>query len=456
MSAQTEDADMPPLADAPPMQPAEESKQPPKEEDEGSDEDAPLIEPLTILKLLHGFCGDGTTPPEADKREKAGQLLWDLSATKAHACVIGPHASTLLDTARGAPDRVAEVALGIYTNVCGWLPELAKSEDARELVAAALVGSEDPGLLTESLRLMQTCFLVLREERDRSKLLKPFADAWASLAISLKTRVLFCIENSLDAKLVARALELAFAARFFPDHDGDCDVFNALCVEDALLKAVLDALQDVGSEDLHATKLDDHGDGLDSALRVWRGVPFRCWGRGDGELQSPYAVDATRAQVVELCALRPRELSKEELVKQREARPEIRARAVERLRDAHVSDPDAVPRDAATATVALANFGADTKELRDARSPARLVQGFCTALEVALSTGPASKGNVNPAAAAACFMLCRVFSQKDQDYDMGEGIILDEAQMKRLEHALGWAKDCGLEIPELLRGELDS
>ena len=275
--AENEDADMPPLADAPPMmQPAEESKHPeqPKEEDEGSDEDAPLIEPLTILKLLHGFCGDGTTPPDADKREKAGQLLWDLSATKAHACVIGPHASTLLDTARGAPDRVAEVALGIYTNVCGWLPELAKSEDARELVATALVGSEDPGLLTESLRLMQTCFLVLREERDRSKLLKPFADAWASLAISLKTRVLFCIENSLDAKLVARALELAFAARFFPDHDGDCDVFSALCVEDALLKAALDALQDVGSEDLHATKLDEHGDGLDSALRVWRGVLF--------------------------------------------------------------------------------------------------------------------------------------------------------------------------------------
>ena len=278
MSAQAEDADMPPLADAPPMmQPAEESKQPeqPKEEEEGSDEDAPLIEPLTILKLLHGFCGDGTTPPDADKREKAGQLLWDLSATKAHACVIGPHASTLLDTARGAPNRVAEVALGIYTNVCGWLPDLAKSEDARELVATALVGSEDPGLLTESLRLMQTCFLVLREERDRSKLLKPFADAWASLAISLKERILFCIENSLDARLVARALDLAFAARFLPDHDGDCDVFNALCVEDALLKAVLDALQDVGSEDLHATKVDDRGDGLDSALRVWRGVLLR-------------------------------------------------------------------------------------------------------------------------------------------------------------------------------------
>ena len=451
MSAQAEDADMPPLADAPPMQPAEESKQP-VEEEEGSDEDAPLIEPLTILKLLHGFCGDGTQVPEADKREKAGQLLWDLSATKAHACVIGPHASTLLDTARGAPDRVAEVALGIYTNVGGWLPELAKSEDARELVATALVGSEDPGLLTESLRLMQTCFLVLREERDRSKLLKPFADAWASLAISLKTRVLFCIENSLDARLVARALELAFAARFFPDHDGDCDVFNALCVEDALLKAVLDALQDVGSEDLHATKLDEHGDGLDSALRVWRGVPFRCW----GTFVSLHAIDARHTQVVELCALRPRELSKEQLIKQREARPEIRARAVERLRDAHVSDPDAVPRDAATATVALANFGADTKELRDARSPARLVQGFCTALEVALSTGPASKGNVNPAAAAACFMLCRVFSQKEQDYDMGEGIILGEDEMKRLEHALGWARDCGLEIPELLRGELDS
>ena len=71
---------------------------------------------------------------------------------------------------------------------------------------------------------------------------------------------------------MARALELAFAARFFPDHDGDCDVFNALCVEDALLKAVLDALQDVGSEDLHATKVDERGDGLDSALRVWRGV----------------------------------------------------------------------------------------------------------------------------------------------------------------------------------------
>ena len=302
MSAQAEDADMPPLADAPPVRPAEESKQPEttKEEEEGSDEDAPLIEPLTILKLLHGFCGDGTQVPEADKREKAGQLLWDLSATKAHACVIGPHASTLLDTARGAPDRVAEVALGIYTNVCGWLPELAKSEDARELVATALVGSEDPGLLTESLRLMQTCFLVLREERDRSKLLKPFADAWASLAISLKTRVLFCIENSLDARLVARALELAFAARFFPDHDGDCDVFNALCVGDALLKAVLDALQDVGSEDLHATKLDEHGDGLDSALRVWRGVPFRYWGRGDGVVRvsqhSPRLIGATRCR----------------------------------------------------------------------------------------------------------------------------------------------------------------
>ena len=60
------------------MQPAEESKaRDPKEEEEGSDEDAPLIEPLTILKLLHGFCGDGTQVPEADKREKAGQLLWD-------------------------------------------------------------------------------------------------------------------------------------------------------------------------------------------------------------------------------------------------------------------------------------------------------------------------------------------------------------------------------------------
>ena len=53
-------------------------------------------------------------------------------------------------------------------------------------------------------------------------------------------------------------------------------------------------------------------------------------------------------------------------------------------------------------------------------------------------------------------MLCRVFSQKEQGFDMGEGIILGEDEMKRLEHALGWARDCGLEIPELLRGELDS
>ena len=83
------------------------------------------------------------------------------------------------------------------------------------------------------------------------------------------------------------------------------------------------------------------------------------------------------------------------------------------------------------------------------------MQGFCTALEVALSTGPASKGNVNPAAAAACFMLCRVFSQKDQDYDMGEGIILDEAQMKLTEHVLGWARDCGLEIPCCCGGSFD-
>ena len=71
-----------------------------------------------------------------------------------------------------------------------------------------------------------------------------------------------------------------------------------------------------------------------------------------------------------------------------------------------------------------------------------------------MGLAPAMPGD--PAAAAACFMLCRVFSQKDQGYDLGEGIILGEDEMKRLEHALGWARDCGLEIPELLRGELDS
>lgn len=187
-----------------------------------SDEDADdevLIEPITILKLLHGFCGDGEEVPDAAQREKAGQLVWDLSASRAHAAVIGPHAPTLLDaaTADGASDRVAEVALGIFTNVCGWCPELCKSEAARELVTRALLSSEDPGLLTESLRLVQTCFLVLREDRHRDALLKPFADAWAATAIALKKRILFCIENSLNARLVARALELAFTARFFPN-----------------------------------------------------------------------------------------------------------------------------------------------------------------------------------------------------------------------------------------------
>ena len=244
--------------------------------------------------------------------------MWDPSATKAHACVIGPHASTLLDTARGAPDRVAEVALGIYTNVCGWLPDLAKSEDARELVATALVGSEDPGLLTESLRLMQTCFLVLREERDRSNLLKPFADAWASLAISLKTRFLFCIENSLDARRGA-----GFGAR----RGGSSRPRRRLrrlrrfVRRGRAAQAVLDALQDVGSEDLHATKLASTATASTRRCAVARRP--RWWGRGAGVevgvevtgTPSPRATSTdtpsptTRTQVVGARARRPRELS---------------------------------------------------------------------------------------------------------------------------------------------------
>lgn len=135
---------------------------------------------------------------------------------------------------------------------------------------------------------------------------------------------------------------------------------------------------------------------------------------------------------------------------------EVRARAVQVLRDVYVSDPDAVPRDVATASVALANFGADTTELSSARSPARLVRGLCTALETALDTGPEETGDVNPAAAAAAFLLCAVFAPNaDNRADGGPGIVLGAAPLARLGAALGRAKAVGLEIPKLQQGEVN-
>ena len=131
----------------------------------------------------------------------------------------------------------------------------------------------------------------------------------------------------------------------------------------------------------------------------------------------------------------------------------MRARAVQVLRDVYVSDPDAVPRDVATASVALANFGADTTELSSARSPARLVRGLCTALETALDTGPEETGDVNPAAA---FLLCAVFAPNaDNRADGGPGIVLGAAPLARLGAALGRAKAVGLEIPKLQQGEVN-
>lgn len=225
-----------------------------------------------------------------------------------------------------------------------------------------------------------------------------------------------------------------------------------MCAADALLRAALDALRDVGGEDLHATPVDERGDGLDSALRV----RLAASGAFDASPRRPYAPDAMlrsclhtpSPQVVELCSVRPREIRKEDLVRRLEGDAEVRARAVQVLRDVYVSDPDAVPRDVATATVALANFGADTTELRSARSPARLVRGLGTALETALDAGPEETGDVNPAAAAAAFLLRAVFAPTaDTRADAGPGIVLGAA--------LGRALAVGLEIPRLHQGAID-
>ena len=110
---------MPPLADAPPMRPAEESKQP-----ENTKEEEELGRGRAAHRAAHdpeivAWSSAATALKYQKPTRREGRVnLWDLSATKAHACVIGPHASTLLDTARGA-GSVAEVALGIYTASAG-------------------------------------------------------------------------------------------------------------------------------------------------------------------------------------------------------------------------------------------------------------------------------------------------------------------------------------------------
>ena len=162
---------------------------------------------------------------------------------------------------------------------------------------------------------------------------------------------------------------------------------------------------DVGSEDLHATKLDEHGDGLDSALRVAR-RPLR---RGDGVevvLRSPardrgppshgvegHAADATTRRSSSSRAAAAR--AQQRALKAARGAAGDTSKGRRRLRDAHVSDPDAVPRDAATATVALANFGADTHE-RDASRRPRASCGFCIGAGGRAVDGPGLQGKREP------------------------------------------------------------
>ena len=152
---------------------------------------------------------------------------------------------------------------------------------------------------------------------------------WASVLTSLADRLVFFVQNSLDARLVSRTLDLCFACRFFVHHDGTCDVFDALCAGDGLLTAALDAADvagGVGIEDLRCVAMEK-ADGLDAALRV-----------------------------LELCSLRAEDTSERGIRDaQREGGLAPRARAVEFLRDFLSSGEDARERDLCTAAIALAN-----------------------------------------------------------------------------------------------------
>ena len=68
--------------------------------------------------------------------------------------------------------------------------------------------------------------------------------------VALAPRVTFFASNSLDSRLVGRALELAFACRFFFDREAVSDVFDALCKNDCLLTACVNALDGRGEDDL--------------------------------------------------------------------------------------------------------------------------------------------------------------------------------------------------------------
>ena len=92
-----------------------------------------------------------------------------------------------------------------------------------------------------------------------------------------------------------------------------------------------------------------------------------------------------------------------------------------------------MPRDAATATVALANFGADTKNgMRVARAPRA---GFLAPKSRFPRSG--LQGN-EPAAAAACFMRA-ASSRRDQTMTWAGQP--DEAQMKPAVAVLGMGRD---------------
>ena len=384
------------------------------EEDAGGS----LLEPVAVLRLLMQFLGAGDESEESlALRERAGTLVWDLSATAEHCKLLARHVGALLEllASKKTPERFAELAVGTLANVASLEPSVLGNASVRGVVCEAYASASDPGVLTEVARFLHVAVTQLRATRfagaeaPRDASLRATGDAWAEVLVGLKDKTLFVLRNSLDCALLARVFELCFALRFFVDADGRGDVFASHCEGDALLSAVTAAL---ASEDHERTLgdvlLPEGPSGLDAALRV-----------------------------LELCSLHAAERSMHDEACRRAATPDARRDAVACLARV-LTSTDRSKNERLTCVVALANFAPTSAELLDAtgRAAADVADLVRSALDVALDP---DDGGVE-AAAAAIFLYAA----------LGDVDLPSETQRAATRATFAKARDAGLDLPDAL------
>lgn len=125
----------------------------------------------SLLDVLASWAAPSASTNTSVTAEDAGCFLWDISGTPEVASQLQQWHTTdtcaaLLATAQDP--RPVEVALGILSNMCSCLGAAAVLQQQPHLlqqVSGQLLLAEDPGVLTEALRVATHCVAAAVEVR---------------------------------------------------------------------------------------------------------------------------------------------------------------------------------------------------------------------------------------------------------------------------------------------------